>query len=102
MPNAFTKHAAASAPVSASIAPLNGKHEPHKARRRAEALQQRLVGEPFADETVQRRQRGNGHRADQKKKRRPAHPFRQSAHFLHVARVRGVQHRARAEEQQRL
>ena len=69
MPNAFTKHAAASAPVSASIAPLKRKHQPHQAVGRAEALQQRLVGEPFAHKPVERRQRRNGHRADQEARR---------------------------------
>ena len=79
-----------------------GEHEPDEARRRAEPLQQRLVGEPFADEPVEGRERGNGRRADEEEQSRPAHSLRQPAHFLHVARVRRVQHRARAEEEQRL
>ena len=44
----------------------DGEHQPEQTVRAAEALQQRLIGKPFADKTVQGRQCGDSHRADQK------------------------------------
>ena len=70
MPNAFTKQAAASAAVSASSAPAIGKHHARQALCAAESGQQRLVGEPLADEAVERRQAGDRDRADQEAERR--------------------------------
>ncbi len=66
MPNAFTKHAAANAPVSASAAPprgdiifevMDGALKPEK---------QGLIGKPFAHKTVKRRQCAYRDRTDQK------------------------------------
>ena len=73
----------------------------HGETRGVEAQQQPLVGEPLADEPVERRQRGDRHRADEEENRRPAHPLRQPAHLFHVPRVRRVQHGAGAEKEQR-
>ena len=78
------------------------EHQPHQAVGRPEALQQGLVGQPFAHKPVERRQGRDGHRADQEEERRLRHPLDQPAHLLHVAGVRRVQDRARAQEQQRL
>ena len=57
--------------------------------------------EPFADETVERRQRGDGQRADEKTERGQRHPFDQAAELVHVARAGLRFHRAHAEKQQR-
>ena len=65
IPKALTKHAAASAPVKASMAPVMGNMSRTRLGVAAETRQQRLVGEPFTDESVQRGQGGDGHRAHQ-------------------------------------
>ena len=59
-----------------------------------------MIREPLTDEAVQRRQRGDGHRADEEEERRLGHPLDQAPHLLHVPRVRRMQHGAGAEEQQ--
>ena len=43
-----------------------GKHQPNQAICAAEALEQRLIGQPLADETVERGQGRYCHRAHQK------------------------------------
>ena len=63
-------------------------------------MKQGLVSEPLAYETIQRRQRGNGHGAHEEIEGRLRHSFGQTAHGLHVAGARSVQHRARSEEKQ--
>ena len=67
-----------------------------------EAAKQGLKHQPFGDKAVERRQGRDGGRADQEEERRPGHPLDQPAHLFHVARVRGVQHRTRAQEEQAL
>ena len=80
----------------------DGKDQTRQTSRGAKTLKQRLVGEPFADEAIERRQRGNGHRADEKEKCRPRHSLYQAAEFLHVACVSRVLYRAGPEEEQSL
>ena len=80
--------------------PAQRKHQPPHAFRHPKALQQGLISEPFADKSVERRQGGNGDRADEKVKGRLRHSFGQPAHFFHVPRMGGMHHRPRAEEQQ--
>ena len=60
-----------------------------------------LQQEPLGNESVEGRQRRNRHCADQERKGRHGHSMNQTAEMFHVAGVRGVQHRAGAEEQQR-
>ena len=102
MPKALTKHAAARPLVSASMPTAMGINTATSGYGDVEAAEQRLKHQPFRGEAVERRQRRDRDRANQEEERRPRHPLDQPAHLLHVARVRRVQHRARAEEQQPL
>ena len=80
----------------------DGEDHAREAPGASEAGQQRLVRQPFADEAVERRQAGNGHRADQKTERRHRHAADEPAHLFHVARARGLQNGAGAQKQQAL
>ena len=71
MPNALTKQAAARAAVRASNAPAIGNIKRVRLVRRAESGEQCLICKPLADESVQRRQPGNGDRTDQEDKAVP-------------------------------
>ena len=102
MPNAFTKHAAASALVSASDRAAQRKVQPHEPGRRREAEQQRLKRQPLAHEAVQERQAGDGHRADEEAGARPRHAAQQPAEPLELTRARRHDDAPRAEEQQPL
>ncbi|MOA32815.1 hypothetical protein D3C78_1540640 [compost metagenome] len=55
----------------------------NKARGRTE-MEQSLIDQPFTGETVQWRQCGHGHQADQQRNGGPGHQPCQPAHFLHV------------------
>ena len=101
-PKALTKQAAASAADSASSAPTAGTRifSPHGRQLRAE--QDRLEGQPFGDEAVERRQRRDRRAADQKDERGLRHAVDEAAEMLHVALAGRGQHRAGAEEQQAL
>ena len=100
IPKAFTKQAAASAAVKASSAPAMGNADAGQCRCRAESRQQPLVSQPLADESIQRRQPGDGDGPDEKVESGPRHAPDQAAHFLHVACPRALQHAARAQKQQ--
>ena len=63
--------------------------------------QHRLQREPFTDEAIERRQRGDGQRADEKAERGQRHPLVQAAESVHVACAGLRFHRAHAKEQQR-
>ena len=68
---------------------------------RRHRVEQAEIDQPFADKTVERRQTGNGHRAEREQARRPRHRAPESAEPAHFARAGGVQHRTGAEEQKR-
>ena len=70
--------------------------------RQLGALQDRLEGQPFGDEAVERRQRGDRDAADQEGEAGERHAVDQPAQVLHVALAGGRQHGAGAEEQQAL
>ena len=101
-PKALTKHAAGQC----------GRQREERADRRHEQLQapgrqlraeqDRLEGQPFGDEAVERRQRRDGDAADQEHEGGLWHAVDQAAEMLHVAFAGRVQHRAGAEEQQAL
>ena len=73
-----------------------------RVRRDLKTQQQRLKGQPLADETVERRQRGNRQRTDQKEDRRLGHALDEAAQLFHITRVSRVQNCARAHKQQTL
>ena len=64
------------------------------------AEQDRLKGQPFGYETVERRQSRNGDTADEKGEGGLRHPMNEAAEVLHVALAGACQHGAGAEEQQ--
>ena len=70
--------------------------------RQLRAEQDRLEGQPFRDEAVERRQRRDRHAADQEDEGGLRHAVDEPAEMLHVALAGRVQHRAGAEEQQAL
>ena len=70
--------------------------------RQLRAEQDRLEGQPFGDEAVERRQRRDRHAADQEHEGGLRHAVDQAAEMLHVALAGGVEHGAGAEEQQAL
>ena len=70
--------------------------------RQVRREQERLQQQPFRDEAVQRRQAGDGEGADERRPGDPGHAVDQAAESSQAALARGVQHRAGAQEQQRL
>ena len=70
--------------------------------RQLRAQQDRLEGQPFGDEAVERRQRRDRGAADQEHERRLRHAVDEAAEMLHVALAGRGEHRAGAEEQQAL
>ena len=92
MPKAFTKASGGQCPSQRQHRTSQRKQNSPQAADRAESGQERLVGQPLADKSVQRRKAGNGDRADQKTERGHRHGTDEAAHFLHVARPRGMQH----------
>ena len=79
-----------------------GEHDLRAGRRQFCRAQHHLQREPFADETVERRQRRDRERADQEAERGQRHPSDQAAEPVHVARAGLRLHGADAEKQQRL
>ena len=80
-----------------------GGHRDERAQHAAverRRLQRRLEREPFGDETVERRQARDRETADEEEHGGLRHAVDQPAHVVEVPLVRGVQDRARAEEQQ--
>ena len=102
-PKALTKQAAASAADSASSAPIAGTMNFSAPLRQRRADQNRLEGQPFRNEAVERRQRRDRDATDQEQ-RTVVTGMRwiKPAEMLHVALAGGGQHRAGAEEQQAL
>ena len=79
------------------------RHQQFQApRRQLRTEQNGLEGEPFGDEPVERRQRGNRHAANEKHEGRLRHAVDQAAETLHVALTGGVEHGAGAKKQQAL
>ena len=70
--------------------------------RQVGAEQDRLEGQPFGDEAVQRRQRGDRDAADEEDERGLRHAVDEAAEPLHVALAGRGQHGAGAEEEQAL
>ena len=64
--------------------------------------QKRLQQQPLRDEAVQRRQARDRQRADERQPGDPWHAMDQSAEAPEIAFAGGMQHRARAQEQQAL
>ena len=64
--------------------------------------QERLQQQPLRDESVERRQPGDGERAHEREPGDPRHAMNQPAQAPEVTLPRGVQHRAGAEKQQAL
>ncbi len=65
-------------------------------------VQQRLQDQPLRGESVERRQSGDRHRADQKGAAGPGHAAQQPAEMVEVEAADGPRERPGAEEQQRL
>ena len=100
MPKARTKTPAQSAALKRQHHADRGDDE-----RQAPLLQQRaqkngLEDEPFGNESIERRQRGNRHRAAEEEKGRARHGVDEAAELFDVALARGVENRAGAEEEQ--
>ena len=102
MPKALTKQAAASAADSASSAPTAGTSELQAPLRQVRAQQDRLEGQPFGDEAVERRQGRDRHAADEEREGGQRHAVDEAAEMLHVALAGGGEHGAGAKEQQAL
>ncbi len=79
-----------------------GNQELEQPLRQGRAKEDGLEREPFGDEAVERRQRRDRGRADQKGEGRERHAMDQPAEALHVALAGAREHRAGAEEQQAL
>ena len=103
MPNALTKQTAASALVSARSAPTSGKFTRVRPGIERESEQQRLERQPFARETVQRRQ-ARQWRARRRERTAPVHGIRRSRppNPSMLPRAGRHDHAAGAEEQQSL
>ena len=81
----------------------DGRHQELQAPlRQLRAEQDRLEGQPFGDEAVERRQRRDGDAADEEDEGRLRHAVDEAAEMLHVALAGRGQHGAGAEEQQAL
>ena len=80
----------------------NGKHQLQKHAGNVKTEKKTLEDQPLADEAVGGRQRGNRDGSDQKEDPGPRHAPEQATIFLHVPGMRGIEQRARAEEQQGL
>ena len=80
----------------------HGHQHGHFALGNGRAAEQSLEHHPFRDEAVEGRQGGDRGRAHQEEEGRARHPLDEPAHLLHVARVGGVEHGARAQEEQAL
>ena len=102
MPNALVKHATARPPISARPAINASSGTATAPAVETAALERAEKNQELADETVQRRQTRNRHRANEKSRRRPRHPFQQPAEVVNFMRSGAMHHRARAEEQQSL
>ena len=82
--------------------PAKSENDFHADGRKFRAPQHRLQREPFAHETVERRQRRYRERASEKASGRPWHSADQSAQLVQIASSSAVVQRSSAEKQQRL
>ena len=76
----------------------DGEHHDDRVGERRD-VEQGLVGEPLGNEAVERRDSRDGKGTDEEADGRDRHAAEQAAHLLHVARTRGIEQGARAEEQ---
>ncbi len=74
--------------------------EPGRAVETAGAAEERLEGEPLADEPVERGERRDRDGSEQKQPRRPGHAPGEPAELLDIADVRAAKDTARAEEEE--
>src|ERR1035437_2650917 len=96
-PTTFTKHNSASAAVMARPASATAPRGPGKGD-----VRERLQPQPLRRESVQRRQPGDGHRADEESAARPRHSPQQPAKLIELETAHRSLQRARAEKQQGL
>ena len=102
MANTFTKQVTASPAVSAKRAPQTANTILIERRRQLGRAQHRLQRQPFADESVERRQCCNRQDAYQEKSAGPRHAANDAAKAIEIAGAGSGFHGTRADEEQRL
>jgi len=102
MPNARAKALIARPPVRARLAPAATIRMPTRWLGIRNPLEQPLEDQPFADEAVERWQRGQAERADEGQQGGGGQPLGQAAQPVHVAGAGGVLDHAGLQEQQGL
>ncbi len=101
-PTTLTKQKTASAAVAARPARAIAPSDPIPHASVGGYVQERLQGEPFGGETVQRRQAGDSRRSDEERCACPRHAPQQAAELVELERANGLLERTCAEKEERL